>query len=217
LKVGFTQIQRFQRDHVTVQPRLPRLQFCLLLFHSSCSLLVPPHHNPAPRLEKKGHPRVDRLMHTVQTSATPRDPPCVLAFVKCGENDAVWWFLYVTQGTSHISSAKYMGLKGDISLSNKSSTQPSKNSHHRWTSGIGAVPSSAVFEDQLPLIPERNTFRESHTESRVSKILEIMDCVHLRSLIRFLVLALFGDLLDCWGHSWGIKRRGFVVVCPSVS
>ena len=50
----------------------------------------------------------------------------------------------------------------------------------------------------------------AHTRTRISKILEILeDGVGLRSLPRFLVPALFGDLPDRWGHSWGINAARF--------
>ena len=45
------------------------------------------------------------------------------------------------------------------------------------------------------------------TRTRFSKIFEILeDGVDFRSLLRFLVPTLFGDLPDCRGHSRGFKR-----------
>ena len=50
----------------------------------------------------------------------------------------------------------------------------------------------------------------AHTRTKVSKILEILeDDIDLRSRLRFLVPALFGNLPDRRGDSWGIKVARF--------
>ena len=99
-----------------------------------------------------------------------------------------------------------MESKGDIPPFDGSSAQPSKNARHRRTSGFGAFPSSAKFAGQLQ--QEHFKFVSAHT--RLSKILEILeDDIDLRSLLRFLVPALFGNLPDRRGHSWGIKVKRF--------
>jgi hypothetical protein len=48
------------------------------------------------------------------------------------------------------------------------------------------------------------------TKTRVDKIFEMLDDdIDLRSLLRYLVPAFFGNLPDCRGHPWGIKVARF--------